>query len=122
MAFKSAISIMKHDHNLKAFVTFRVAGRKPSTKEIIQTLKIYPTQKGEIYSTERSTVTPTSGIWLFSTERILLSANLTEHLCLFFGFLSCWTLSYCTTTKMQTPAATEPKISGRFLELSKTSR
>ena len=85
MALKSAISTTKHNHDVKAFVTFRVVGENLIADEITQLLKIYPThthKKGETYSTGRSAVTPTSGMWLFSTEKILLSANLTEHIML----------------------------------------
>lgn len=83
MATKSETSLTKSNHTVKAFVTFRVAGATLSPDSITKLLRIHPThthKAGETYSTGRSKITPKSGIWLFSTDKILLSKDLYEHI------------------------------------------
>jgi hypothetical protein len=82
---------MKSDQIMKAFVTFRVAGETLAPDHITQLLRIHPTythKRGEAYSTGRSNIIPTSGIWIFRTDTIWLSTDLNDHirlLLLLFG-------------------------------------
>src|SRR5574337_185547 len=82
MAPKSATSSTKSDSRPRAFATFRVAGDDLAPDEVTRLLEVRPTEahvKGETYSTGRSTVVAGTGIWLFSTDRVLLSASLPDH-------------------------------------------
>jgi hypothetical protein len=90
MALKSATSSTKSDRGVKAFVTFRVAGERLSPDEVTNLLKVTPThahRRGEPHSTGRSTVVGKTGVWLFSTDRIMLGGNLYDHLGLIFTIL-----------------------------------
>ena len=87
MALKSATSSTRSDKGVKAFVTFRVAGDTLSPNEVTNLLRVTPTHAhclGEQYSTGRSTIVGKTGVWLFSTDRIMLSSNLYDHLGLIF--------------------------------------
>jgi len=89
MAPKSAMSSMKSDA-AKAFVTFRVTGDDLVPAELSALLEVRPThahRKDEAYSTGRSTVRPSSGLWMFSTDQLLLSDILDDHIKLAFMVL-----------------------------------
>jgi hypothetical protein len=90
MALKSATSSTKSDRGIKAFVTFRIAGDSLSPDEVTNLLRVTPThahRRGEQYSTGKSTIIGKTGVWLFSTDRIMLSGNLYDHLGLIFTIL-----------------------------------
>lgn len=61
--------------------------------EVTDLLKVIPVhthKKGQPYTTGRSNIVPTTGIWLFSTDRITTSQNFYGHLkvaLLLLGFL-----------------------------------
>jgi hypothetical protein len=74
---------MKSDSH--AFVTFRVAGDTLDPKEVTQILSVPPThahRKGETYQPGRrgKSVTGSTGVWFVSTDNIVHSNRLDEHL------------------------------------------
>jgi hypothetical protein len=84
MAAKSATSLTKSDQTMKAFVTFRVTGDKLAPDEVTQLLKVQPTHirvKGTPYSTGRSdNIVPSTNIWFFSTDSVIVSHNIFDHI------------------------------------------
>lgn len=80
---KSGASMTKSKETIKTFVTFRIAGDQLVPDEITKLLHVLPShshRKGEAYSTGKSTIAPTTGVWLFSTERITTSRSFDVHL------------------------------------------
>jgi hypothetical protein len=116
MALKSATSSTKSDRGVKAFVTFRLAGDRLSPDEVTKLLRVNPThahRRGEQYSTGRSNITGATGVWLFSTDRIMLSGNLYDHLGLIFTILG---LSRSPSVKFSSEEGEFSRVA-RFLRL-----
>jgi hypothetical protein len=84
MAAKSATSSTKSDRTLKTFITFRVVGDKLVPDEVTQLLKMQPTHarlKGKPYSTGKSeNIIPSTNIWFFSTDTVMASNNIVDHI------------------------------------------
>ena len=73
---------MRDDQTVKTFVTFRIAGDQLVPDEITGVLNIVPThahEKGENYSTGKSTIVATAGVWLFRTDRITACEDFYTH-------------------------------------------
>jgi hypothetical protein len=109
---------MKSDRGIKAFVTFRIAGDSLSPDDVTNLLRVTPThahRRGEQYSTGRSTIIGKTGVWLFSTDRIMLSGNLHDHLGLIFIILG---LSRSSSINSSSEEGEFSRVA-RFLHLKK---
>jgi hypothetical protein len=83
MAPRSAISTMKSDKSMRTFISLRVVGPTLEPDEITKLLGVYPThvhKNGETYSTGRTSITPTSGMWLLATDKMFLTPDLASHI------------------------------------------
>jgi hypothetical protein len=84
MAAKSATSSTKSDQTIKTFVTFRVVGDELVPDAVTQLLKVQPTHarlKGKSYSTGKSeNIVPSTNIWFFSTDSVMVSQNIIDHI------------------------------------------
>ena len=71
---------------MKAFVTFRVTGDKLVPADVTKLLKMQATDirhKGIPSSTGRSNnIIPSTNIWFFSTDKVVASNNLYDHVAL----------------------------------------
>jgi hypothetical protein len=69
---------------LKTFATFRVTGDNLVPDEVTQLLKVQPTHvrlKGKPYSTGKSgNIIPSTNIWFFSTDTVVFSKNIFDHI------------------------------------------
>jgi hypothetical protein len=76
-----------------AFVTFRVAGNALDPADVTKILHIAPTHAHRMGETYRSgpikgrPITGKSGVWYFSTDRLVESAELDDHLAYVRKFL-----------------------------------
>jgi hypothetical protein len=84
MAAKSATSSTKSDQTIRTFVTFRVTGDELDPDAVTQLLKVRPTHarlKGKSYSTGKSeNIIPSTNIWFFSTDTVMSSQNIVDHI------------------------------------------
>lgn len=102
---------MKSEERLKTktFATFRVSGDSLTPELITKTLKFYPTlayRKGEQYSIDERSLklNGRTGVWFLSTERIVASDKLADHLVYVFFVLGL--VSSLSTQRR--PIAAEP--------------
>jgi hypothetical protein len=75
--------MMRRDSDPMAFISFRVAGLSLDPDHVTHLLGVQPTEAhraGEKYSTGRSEIVSRAGIWLFRTNKIILSNNLSDHI------------------------------------------
>lgn len=77
---------------LSAFATLRFAGDRLVPDQITQILRVRPTQayrKGEIYSAgpRSSKLRGRTGVWFLSTDKIVASRNLDDHISYLIGLL-----------------------------------
>jgi hypothetical protein len=73
------------DGTIRTFATFRISGDELIPSEITDVLRLVPTQahaKGETYLSgpRAGTQTARTGIWYFSTDKLVASEKLVEHL------------------------------------------
>ncbi|SRR6266851_9143728 len=80
------------DGTVRSFVMFRVTGDKLIPDEITDILGLFPTltyRKGEEYRLSNSTspIVGKTGVWYFSTETIISSPKMSDHLVFLLSIL-----------------------------------
>jgi Domain of unknown function (DUF4279) len=81
------------DDTIKTFATLRVTGDDLDPDEITRILRIVPTvayRKGQQYraGSRTGTILGKTGVWYFSTENVINSRRLADHVLALFGAIS----------------------------------